>query len=197
MNDWAGFYAGVQAGGGWARNHSDYSGGPAIVAIGATGGSNGLFGGVHVGYNWRTGSLVFGLEADLEASGIRGIVSFANGARQFRSDIRGSFRGRAGYSFDRALLYLTGGVAWDALKFRTLNLTTQLSDTAGSARAGWTLGAGVEYAIADNWKARIEYRYADFGAYARTTVSSFPGVNERHRYTESSIRLGVSYAFGR
>jgi outer membrane immunogenic protein len=35
-------------------------------------------------------------------------------------------------------------------------------------KVGGTVGAGVEFAIADGWKARAEYRYTDFGHYTKT-----------------------------
>ena len=40
------------------------------------------------------------------------------------------------------------------------------SITAASSsqfRTGWTFGAGVEYAFAQNWSAFVEYSYLDFG----------------------------------
>ena len=66
------------------------------------------FGGGQIGYNFQRGNIVFGLETDLEGSGIRwqrasvGLTSSA---------VTGSarVRGRVGYAFDRALVYATGG----------------------------------------------------------------------------------------
>jgi outer membrane immunogenic protein len=44
---------------------------------------------------------------------------------------------------------------------------SQASITAASSsqlRTGWTFGAGVEYAFAQNWSAFVEYNYLDFGS---------------------------------
>ncbi|RUW97818.1 porin family protein, partial [Mesorhizobium sp. M2A.F.Ca.ET.037.01.1.1] len=38
------------------------------------------------------------------------------------------------------------------------------ADSSSHTKAGWTLGAGVEYAFAQNWTTRVEYRYTDSGS---------------------------------
>ena len=43
-------------------------------------------------------------------------------------------------------------------------MTNFAASGANSAtRVGWTLGAGVEYAVNNHWSLRAEYRYTDFG----------------------------------
>jgi outer membrane immunogenic protein len=64
---------------------------------------------------------------------------------------------------DRTLIYATGGWAFADVHVRNNGLVTgPLS--YGSTRNGWTLGAGAEYAFADNVIGRFEYRYSNFGS---------------------------------
>lgn len=58
----------------------------------------------------------------------------------------GTARLRGGLAFDRFLAYGTGGVA-----FRDFN------------NVGWVAGAGLEYAVVDNWTVGVEYLHYDFG----------------------------------
>lgn len=95
----------------------------------------GLVGGT-IGYNFQPGGpWVWGLEADL------GYFSHSD------QKYLGTARGRLGYATGNFLPYITGGLA--------------VMNDAGSARAGWTLGGGVEYALMRNISVKGEYLYVD------------------------------------
>jgi outer membrane immunogenic protein len=97
--------------------------------------NGGLIGGT-IGYNFQAaGPWVWGLEGDLDY--------FSNRDQKYL----GTVRGRLGYATDRWLPYLTGGLA--------------VMNDNGRAYAGWTLGAGVEYAILRNTSVKLEYLYVD------------------------------------
>jgi len=97
--------------------------------------NGGLIGGT-LGYNAQTaGPWVWGLEGD--------IGYFSQSDQKYLATVRG----RIGYATDRWLPYLTGGLA-------------VMSDD-GSARAGWTIGAGLEYAVLRNTSIKLEYLYVD------------------------------------
>lgn len=197
---WTGFYAGAQLGVGWQRDRLVED---CVIPCGldtATGRSTGVLGGVHAGYNWQASAFVFGMEADFELTNLRHTTIYpASAPDSFGSSIRwqGSVRARAGYAFDRLLLYVTGGVAFADIK-HTYNLTPPpgfASESDSDLRTGWTLGAGAEYAFTNNWSARVEYRYTDFGR--RTDAPAIFGgaFNNRHRETQQAVRAGVSYRF--
>jgi outer membrane immunogenic protein len=50
------------------------------------------------------------------------------------------------------------------------------ADSSSQWRTGWTFGAGVEYAFAQNWSAFLEYDFLDFGSKSTnsTHVLSLP-----------------------
>src|SRR3954471_9488114 len=106
---------------------------------------SGFLGGVQGGYNWQSGPLVFGLEADLQASGANG--TFA--AWKFSNPWFGTVRGRVGYALDSVLFYGTGGLAFGELRAEAAGLSESHSS------AGWTVGAGAEVGLAQNWTAKI------------------------------------------
>ena len=89
---WSGFYAGVNAGWGWAKADA--------TVLGVSGSSNldGAIGGAQVGYNWQSGAMVFGAEADLQASNQRKDDTFAGVTVTQRIPYFGTLRGRLGYA---------------------------------------------------------------------------------------------------
>jgi outer membrane immunogenic protein len=60
-----------------------------------------------------------------------------------------------------------GGGAWadfDSHSFTTNAVGTTISTlVGGETRSGWTVGAGLEWGLLQNWSAKIEYNYLDFG----------------------------------
>ena len=107
--DWSGFYLGANGGGGWGRSHWD--------TAGRINTSGGLAGGT-AGYNWQLGKAVLGVEGDLDWSGLKGTKTSTLcpfGCTTSDSWLS-TVRGRAGYSFDRIMPYVTGGLAVGDIK---------------------------------------------------------------------------------
>ena len=120
--------------------------------------SGGLVGGT-LGYNYQMGQAVFGLEGDIDWSNIRGSASACAGTTcETRNDWLGTARGRIGYAFDRFMPYVTGGAAFGDIKASAAGI-----GDANETKAGWTVGGGVEAAIAGPWTAKVEYLYVDLG----------------------------------
>jgi outer membrane immunogenic protein len=73
--------------------------------------------------------------------------------------------GRVGVTFDRTLVYAKGGVAWADESFsHTGGSDTNVRFFTGDNTAtGWLIGAGLEYAMDQNWSIKAEYNYIDFG----------------------------------
>ncbi len=177
--NWSGFYAGANLGGDWLRSRVDVAGQSGNVN------SAGLTGGLQVGYNFQTGPWVLGAEADVGYG--RATKTATVGADRVRAEKNwsGTVRARAGYADDRLFVYGTGGLAWASFKLQDDNgVTVSKKDTT---RAGWTLGAGAEYAVAQNISVKGEYLYADFG---KANVGA-----ARESLTDHTVRVGVNYKF--
>jgi outer membrane immunogenic protein len=205
---WAGFYIGGNVGYSWGRAASNLNADPVTVDIGTLTPFNtpgfvgsdtltpkGVIGGGQIGYNWQTSpNWVFGVEADLQASGEKASRSFSN-AFSFTTPLPnpafpvsgvatmdytakitwfGTVRGRVGYAWDRMMLYATGGLAYGGVNLAGTNTVSGtvaglpfLAVTAighSQVNAGWTVGAGVEGALGDRWTWKAEYLYLDLGS---------------------------------
>jgi outer membrane immunogenic protein len=192
--NWAGGYLGLN--GGYAFGSSNWS--LNGISSGSFNTNGFLFGGT-LGGNFQTGRFVFGLEADLDWSGLTGstfsagcgaIAGFAGATCQTKSDWLSTARGRIGYAFDRALLYATGGLALAGVEIAL----TQPAGSDSFVEAGWTVGGGVEVALTDNWTAKAEYLFVDFGKI--TCHVSLPVCNTGAvSLSENVIRAGVNYKF--
>jgi outer membrane immunogenic protein len=175
--NWTGGYIGINGGGGWGRssfgapfasNSYNLSGG----VVGAT-----------LGYNFQAGALVWGVEGDLDWSNIRGSGPCGLTTCETRNGWLGTVRGRIGYAADRFMPYVTGGLAVGDIR---TNITGVGS--ANTTKAGWTLGAGVEWALWQNWTAKVEYLYVDLGR-----GGSIAGSDAS--FHTSLVRAGLNYRF--
>ncbi len=156
--NWTGFYFGGHVGYGWSS--TDFVVEP-----------DGFLGGVQLGYNWQfSRNWVFGIETDIAGTDMNDSVGGVNA----HVDYLGTARVRLGYSWDRTLLYATGGLAYA----RAAVLGVHDTDT------GYALGAGIEWAFAPNWSAKVEYMFHGFDNNIIGDIDI------------STIKFGVNYRFG-
>jgi|SRR5271155_4388486 len=185
--NWGGIYFGIN--GGYAFGSSDWNGGG--LSTGSFDTSGFLVGGT-LGANFQTDAFVFGVETDIDYTGINGTFDACNpgipGANcETSNNWLGTTRLRAGYAADRVLFYGTGGAAYGNVQASSAGVTTT------STEFGWTAGAGVEAALADNWTARVEYLYVDLSnASCGATCGNAP---VDVSFTQSLIRVGVDFKF--
>jgi outer membrane immunogenic protein len=183
--NWSGWYLGINGGYGWGRSNWD-------SAVGTTGDfdlSGGLIGGT-LGVNWQRGAWVFGLEGDGDWSDMRGSISTCVPNCETRNNWLATFRGRIGHAFDRVLPYITGGLAAGDVEAGFAGFPKE-SDT----RLGWTVGAGVEWAIAGPWTAKVEYLYTDLGSFSCSTASCGGATPTNVDFRANILRGGINYRF--
>jgi outer membrane immunogenic protein len=191
---WTGFYIGGDVGYGWGTSDGTLtnSGGTSPVPYSAD--PNGIIGGGFLGYNYQINQFVVGVEADWQAADLTGSASSAAYTMSTRVNDYGSLRGRLGYAMDRWLVFATGGWAWGKASTSYGFTGAAPFFTNTFTGNGWTAGGGVEYAITNNWLARIEYRYTDLGSHSYIDVPSNSG-ETGNRVTVNDVRLGVAYKF--
>ena len=146
------------------------------------------------------------------------------------SGLYGDITGRLGYAWDRTLFYAKGGVAFFNADFKA-NYSGQSCQTLGTCGAGgpstfnydhsdtlvgWTVGAGVEYALNQSWSLKAEYQHFDFGSisYSYSGCDSVGGTcpaagqtynnhytstldgKTRVSFTADAVTFGVNYHLG-
>ncbi len=189
---WTGFYLGAHAGYIWAQADASAADTAAIVGTyGRMPKPAGGFAGVHAGYNYQLpNKVVFGVEASADGLGIDGLkdtLGLPPGSQlKVTTDWVFGVVGRLGYAMDRWLPYLFAGGTWAHDKESGFNPFIGPFALANT-HTGWTAGAGVEYAFANHWSARLQYRYVDVDRqqYNRVQVGG----------TASGVDVGASYHF--
>ncbi|MGL4811440.1 MAG: outer membrane protein, partial [Beijerinckiaceae bacterium] len=161
--------------------------------------SDGWMIGGHIGYNYQINQFVVGLEGDIEWSDSKKTALYTAPIGWYHRtsmEWQASLRARFGIAFDRTLLYVTGGLAYADInhQFGTTLGGVPVAPALlsyGKDKWGWTVGAGVEHAFTNNFTARLEYRYTDFGriSAASATFADSAKVNSH------AIRAGISYKF--
>lgn len=217
-HDWAGFYAGVNAGGGLTT--SPAPGTPFGTAPFGENDmrGNGFAGGAQAGYNFMNlfgrPNWFAGIEGDIGYLGIK--ASHVDWNDSFRMSQQttwyGTARARFGTTTGPALLYVTGGAAFVHVENGLASKLTPAEiqavvpgasitdDVRSETKAGWTIGGGTEVALDARWSARLEYLYIDAGRSKRTSMVTIPAVatvpfdsNVSNRF--HVIRAGLNYSF--
>ena len=215
---WTGFYIGGHFG--YAAGRTDWSATDAGAAAPALAGSFDLFNtfdafkgtgsyifGMQTGYNYVLPShWLIGFEADASApntlAGSQTFTTPADGQATYNDTVLnfGTARARIGYDFNRFLVYGTGGLAWSYDRLQRTQLAGGIvaagaTETAFLWRWGWAAGAGVEFPVAPNWTAKVEYLATGFGDGKKT----FPAAGQSFDDSDlsvQSLRVGVNYQLG-
>jgi outer membrane immunogenic protein len=149
---------------------------------------DGVMGGIQTGYNMQIGMFVVGVEADVSWTDVKGDETYSaldrflfvgqgimtNTVVESELEWLATFRGRAGVAIDRALFFVTGGAAVGEVNNSfSINIPDAPAWVGGpyfspnwnmgDTEWGWTVGAGIEYAIANNISVKAEYLYYDLG----------------------------------
>jgi opacity protein-like surface antigen len=166
--DWDGPYVGASIGYGWG-NASDN--GP---AGGGSVGTDGWLIGGQLGYNFHLSDIIVGgVEGNVDWDNQSGVLNGVTVQRNWD----GSARARLGVDVDGILPYAEAGVAF----------ANASAAGDGNTQTGWTAGLGMEFKMADQVSANVDYRYSDYGdgTYAGESVG----------LTDNTLRAGLNYHF--
>jgi outer membrane immunogenic protein len=208
--DWSGFYAGLNAGGGWNSgcwsNTSFFGTAVSPSAPDGCGTVSGATVGGQIGYRWQAASWVFGVEAQGNWANFNGSnpsLALSTITNQTKVDAFGLFTGQVGYAWNNVLLYLNGGAAVTDNRYSSMTTLTGLElSTATDTRWGGAVGVGFEYGFAPNWSAGIEYDHLFMGTNNNAFIGITPanvGVNTRNEDISQDIDLvtaRINYRFG-
>jgi outer membrane immunogenic protein len=201
---WTGVYIGANVGGGWGTK--DWTDPSRVLFLGRSDVSGWLAGG-QVGANYQVGSVVFGVEAagawaDINGSHLDITLPAPSDTLASKVKAVGSLTGRVGYAWDRVLLYVTGGGAWvqDRHSITAGNTGVTFATADNVTRWGWTIGAGLEYALNNNWSIKGEYQYMDFTNNSNTRFSCPLCITGDFNFNIDQkvniAKIGVNYRFG-
>jgi outer membrane immunogenic protein len=187
-------------------------------------------GGIQAGYNWvLPGPYLFGLEADISGTDISSTVLTSppgdpSAVAQWNDKVNtfGTVRARVGYIAGPWLFYATGGFGWEYDKLTRTQLSAPFfggapfvdvnalhpgaAVTASHLRAGWTAGAGVEWAFARTWTVKLEYLHLDtqseimssgqlnYAVGGAPTLSSSVTA-QTSNLTIDTVRVGLNHTF--
>jgi len=194
---WTGFYIGGNIGGAWARGSVDDS----LFGLSASADHSGFIGGGQLGFNYQFSNIVLGVEWDFDGTsldatgnGVATRIGFLQGSANTRwvSTLAGRFGVAA---WNNALLYGKAGVGWVDNNATVTNLSTGASISASNRNSGWLVGAGIEWALAANWSAKLEY---DFLHLDDITFGPGPFLGDTFRANREiqMLKVGLNYRFG-
>lgn len=209
LHQWQGLYGGAHTGGAWGSSTAKDAGGNTTLNDYWSAAPSGVVAGVQLGYNWRNGPLLYGVEGDLGYLGLAGSATSTyvplgyNTSTKTDSGFYTTLRGRLGVIVNDWAFYATGGYIGADTKVSILGacdalLSCSTSSVAGSNssfRSGWTLGGGIEAALGGPWTAKVEYLYYDLGS--RTVTTTGTGLTNTWKVeTDGSlVRAGLNYQF--
>lgn len=189
--NWDGLYLGAFIGAGWGFADHTNSG---FDVDGADADLSGWLVGAKAGANFTIGSgIVAGLVGDIAWSDISGTYESAPviGDSTVSINWQGSLRGILGVDAGAFMPYLTGGLAVANATHEVEFFEPELS--VDETLVGWTVGAGVEVAVADNMSLNLEYRYSDYGSATFDHGSPFDPPD--FDITSHQVTAGINFRF--
>jgi outer membrane immunogenic protein len=173
--------------------------------------NGGMVGGT-IGFNYQWSSLLIGAEADVDWAGTKfsqtggissALIGGTNANFRYQNNVLSTFGARFGFIANHALFYGKAGGAWTQEQFNISGTDPALGVLSAAntfSRWGWTLGAGVEYAVTNNFTLKAEYNYIDFGSTNETldVTGTTAGHFATTINTKSSInvvKVGANWLF--
>ena len=202
---WAGFYIGLNGGGGSSHNCWDVTSVVGVPREGCHNATGGMAGG-QIGYRWQASNWVFGLEAQGDWANFKGSNLSAPAAltsaitNTTKIDAIGLFTGQVGYAWNNVLWYAKGGAALTHDKYTgSITATGAAFDQASETRWGGAVGTGVEVGFAPGWSVAVEYDHLFMGSGGNNLTSLATGALTRTESIKQDVDIGtvrINYTFG-
>jgi outer membrane immunogenic protein len=174
--------------------------------------------GAHGGYNFQTGSVVYGFETDFSFTNLQSSINGSFSCSRFGISVAcstlptlsantsssvdwyGSVRGRLGWTTGPILLYGTGGLAYGKVELNSNFNLNQPDLQTSSVRTGWVVGGGIDYMVRPNVLLNLGYQYVDLGSvsvasFAACGPSCFTAQNASAHAQFQVVMLGLNWKF--
>jgi outer membrane immunogenic protein len=157
--------------------------------------TNSFGGGIQAGYNFQSGNIVYGVEAEGTIGSSGGKKSAAN--LKAEQTARGALKGKLGYSFGSTLVYATAGVAVAPTRFSSPAIAATLTTPAIRAgkktvnNIGPLVGLGVEHRLTEQLSVKGEVEVASFGK----TKLNLPAGRTNVESSQVTAKVGLNYRF--
>lgn len=194
-DDWTGIYAGLSIGTATSNDTWTNTGSPDFFDAG----SGGLLG-VQVGYNHQLRHVVFGIEGDYLASGVKGNISCPDPSLECGHKIKdlGSVRARIGWlGTPTAMIYLTGGLGWAATEWKqqdAITGSTLLGGASSHSSSGLVLGTGAEFLLVNHLSLKGEYLHYNLGTFT-PAAADFAGTPPTLKLYADTFKLGLNFRY--
>lgn len=146
--------------------------------------------GVQGGYNWQSGTMVYGVEGALNLTRTRDAIAMGPATASMRINPFVDLRGRVGWTVSDGMLYAAGGLSVGRIQYAASDgVTSDINATYN--RLGYTVGLGYEQQIGNNWSMRGEYSYTQYrGRDLTDGVQTTRATPDYH-----SLRFGLNRRF--
>ena len=199
VHDWSGVSVGIFGGGAWSsfdqtELYTEAFGGSWYFPPGPNPDysyrDNSVFYGMQADWTHQSGQVVYGIGAELGSMNIALTEDDPNAlpipfpgpsgpVTDLDAGYFGSLTGRLGVASDRFLIYLRGGIALMEVDVentdecgRSFCGQITIDAKANEVLPGFTAGAGIEFAINDNFSAGLEYRAYGFSDFEVSGIGS-------------------------
>jgi outer membrane immunogenic protein len=205
LSSWNGIYIGGNGGYGWGNSNRFINPVDALNVPFGNGDANakikGDIWGGQLGANWQfSPNWLIGLEAGFNSASLSGrATSVTSPTNSVETDMRwlATVTPRLGFVNGNGLLYVKGGLAISSIKTNAAEAGI-ISLSRADELTGWTIGAGLEYALSPNWIVGVEYDYYDLGSKSMTGVYTGAPVDFSQSIDPkfSAVMARISYKFG-
>jgi outer membrane immunogenic protein len=184
--DWTGGYVGVVVGTSCEDGtFTNTTNGAKFLNAGC-----GFKGGSLLGYNLQMDNIVWGVEAGIESTGLLTKNMQVGADFHHSMPFIGRLNGRVGYAMDDTLLFITAGGAYG--KGLLIDNVSTTKTKLKANHMGWSLGAGVEHAVTDEFRLRMDYLFTRFNdAHYKAACCDIKGGPKN----EHEVRVSAIWAF--
>lgn len=140
---------------------------------------------------------MLGAVADIALSGFETGLSAPLLGLDYSSklDYLGTIRARTGFlPTDNLLIYGHAGLAYGRFSPVVSSVLIAIPEVDSTNRIGWTIGAGLEYAVTENISVQTEYAFTNFGT-ATATNSGAPPVAANETLKLHTVKAGLNFRF--